>query len=556
MKPLAYSYIRFSTPQQAQGDSLRRQTESAVEWCKGKGVTLDTSTTLHDLGRSAFLGEHRKNPDRNALAAFLKLVEQGKVPRGSFLLLESLDRLSREHIRPALTLLLQLIEAGIRVVQLIPVETIYDDSVEPMQLMMAIMELSRGHSESAVKSERIGAAWGDKKKRARTEGHIITHKLPAWVQAKGGKLELIPSAAEAVRRVYELTRGGYGHHAIAKKLKAEGFAPIGTSGEWTRSYVALMLKDRRATGEFQPRRRDHSPDGDPIPNYFPPVVTEEEWLAARNASSTRRCPGSTKAPANGSLHNLFAGLITDARNGGSYYAALRVDSNRQWALINTKSAEGLVPCVSFPLAPFEEAVLSKLREIDPRELFDASGPNRSAALAAELAGVEQAIASIVAEMDTNGESPTLYRRLREKEVRQKALADALASAQAEEATPVAAAWGEFGTLVDVLASAPDRDHARRKLRSVLRRMVTGVWLLSVPKGRTRVAAVRVQFAGCENRHRDYLIVYKPAKANAKARTPASLASLSFATAGLPGECDLRNRDHVKRLEKVLVAMEL
>jgi hypothetical protein len=44
---------------------------------------LDTGLTLHDLGKSAYLGEHRKNPDRHALAAFLKLVETGKVPRGA-----------------------------------------------------------------------------------------------------------------------------------------------------------------------------------------------------------------------------------------------------------------------------------------------------------------------------------------------------------------------------------------------------------------------------------------------------------------------------------------
>ena len=143
----AYSYIRFSTRAQSDGDSERRQNEAAESWCKRNGVAHDKNTTLRDLGKSAFLGTHRTNPDRFALAAFLKLVEAGKVPRGSALIVESLDRLSREHIRPALTLLLNLIEAGIRVVQLIPVETIYDEAVEPMSLMMAIMELSRGHSE-------------------------------------------------------------------------------------------------------------------------------------------------------------------------------------------------------------------------------------------------------------------------------------------------------------------------------------------------------------------------------------------------------------------------
>jgi DNA invertase Pin-like site-specific DNA recombinase len=73
---------------------------------------------------SAFSGAHRSNFDRHALAAFLELVKAGRVPRGSYLIVESLDRLTREHIRPALTLLLNLIEAGVRVVQLLPVEQV------------------------------------------------------------------------------------------------------------------------------------------------------------------------------------------------------------------------------------------------------------------------------------------------------------------------------------------------------------------------------------------------------------------------------------------------
>src|SRR5262249_2777712 len=116
---IAYSYVRFSSPKQAEGDSLRRQTEAAAAWAKRNKARLDTSLTTHDLGKSAYTGEHRKNPDRHALAAFLRLVEGGKVPRGSYLIVESLDRLSREHIRPALTLLLNLIDAGVRIIQLL-----------------------------------------------------------------------------------------------------------------------------------------------------------------------------------------------------------------------------------------------------------------------------------------------------------------------------------------------------------------------------------------------------------------------------------------------------
>ena len=84
MTAVAYSYVRFSTPEQSRGDSLRRQTEAAQAWCDRNDARLDSSTTLHDLGKSAFKGAHRNNPDRNALAAFLKLVEDGKVARGSY----------------------------------------------------------------------------------------------------------------------------------------------------------------------------------------------------------------------------------------------------------------------------------------------------------------------------------------------------------------------------------------------------------------------------------------------------------------------------------------
>lgn len=553
-QPLAYSYVRFSTPEQAKGDSLRRQTEAAADYCKRHTLTLDTSTTLHDLGRSAFLGDHRKNPDRNALASFLKLVEQGKVPRGSFLILESLDRLSREHIRPALTLLLQLIEAGVRVVQLIPVEGVYDDKVEPMQLMMAIMELSRGHSESAVKSERVGAAWADKKTRARAGKHIITHKLPAWVQNDNGTLRLIPAAAAAVRRVYELARSGYGHVSIAKKLTADKVPAIGTTGVWCRSYIAVILKDRRAVGEFQPRDRAGRADGTPIAGYFPAVVSEEDWLAARSATATRRQPGTTKGRAGAGMHNIFAGLVTDARDGGSYYAVQRLDSGpKRWVLINTRSAEGRATCVSFPLEAFEQGVLSQLREIDPRDIIETSAPSNTATLAADLAREEEDIARLERELESAGESiPAVVRVLAKKEARRKELADALASARATEATPASAAWGEFGTLLDVMASAADRDETRRRLRAVLRRMASGIWLLAVANGRTRLAAVRVQFAGSDQ-HRDYLIEWRPRKANAKASVEPSLSVQSLAFAGST-ELDLRQPDHARRLEALIRAM--
>ena len=539
---LAYSYVRFSTPEQAKGDSLRRQVEAAANWCAKSGVKLDTSTTLHDLGKSAYLGEHRKNPDRHALAAFLKLIEAGKVPRGSYLVVENLDRLSREHLRAAVTLFLSIQESGINIVTTSPEKVYRHDSQDMIDIIIAVVELSRGHSESAVKSERVGAAWAEKKAAAaagkpqpvkrqnRVNGmSIITHMLPAWVREVGGKLELIPEAADAVRRVYELARNGYGQVVTAQKMRAEKVKPIGYTDHWTRPYISILLSDRRAVGDFQPRKRDGSADGEPIKGYFPAVVTEAEWQAARNGAASRRQPGKKNAPPNGSLTNLFAGLLKDARDGGTYSVAQRVDKGRRWwVLLNTRSVAGLTKCVSLAIEPFERAILSHLREINPRELLgDTGAPSESAALAAELAREESDIARLETELEKGGENiPSVVRVLGKKEARRKELAEALAVKRAEEATPVSASWGEFQTLVDVLDTATDREDARRRLQAALRRVVAGIWLLIVPRGRSRIAAVRVLFAGCE-KARDYLLVYTPPIGNWKTSSPANLRSYSF-----------------------------
>ncbi len=69
---------------------------------------MDTELTLHDKGISAFKG---LNVEQGALGEFLKAVEEGKVNKGSYLLVESLDRLSREKVNSALRLFLNILDS-------------------------------------------------------------------------------------------------------------------------------------------------------------------------------------------------------------------------------------------------------------------------------------------------------------------------------------------------------------------------------------------------------------------------------------------------------------
>ena len=77
--PKAYSYIRFSTPEQQNGDSFRRQAELSQAYADLHGLILDERLTYRDLGVSAF---DRSNVRAGQLGAFLKAVEDGLVPTG------------------------------------------------------------------------------------------------------------------------------------------------------------------------------------------------------------------------------------------------------------------------------------------------------------------------------------------------------------------------------------------------------------------------------------------------------------------------------------------
>jgi DNA invertase Pin-like site-specific DNA recombinase len=548
--PVAYSYIRFSDPSQMTGDSVRRQTEAADQWCQRNGITLDTKTTFRDLGKSAFTGEHRKNPDRHALALFLKMVEAGRIPRGRYLLIENLDRLSREDEVPACHLLTGLLMAGIRVVQLSPYEMELTEKSNGWELMRAVMELSRGHGESEMKSKRVGAAWSERRKKARAGNGILTRRLPAWVEEHEGELRLIPDRAETVRRIFTMALSGRGLYAIIKQLTQDGVPAFGPSGRWQVSYVDLILKDRRAIGEFQPRTRKNTEDGPPIPNYFPPVVSEEDWARARAGSIERhRKPGRISADV-----NVFMGLLRSALDGESYVIGKETGHGKPYrVLLSTGARKALGPGRSFPLKTFEEAVLSLLAEINPREIIDEDGQaDEVISLSAERARVETSIAAIEADMDEHGESPALFRRLREKEAEHRRLIERLNEAQRKAANPLSEAWGETQTLLAALKEAPDPREARLRLRSALRRVVDSIWLLIVPCGQDRLCAVQMWFAGGEH-HRDYLIYRQRARPHQESQWHAG----SLAEMVKPGpQFDLRNRDHAAVLEEILGEIDL
>src|SRR5690606_38274116 len=119
---------------------------------------------LQDLGVSAFRGA---NAQAGALSVFLRAVQDGLIDPGSVLILESLDRLSRQGAWDTLPTLQLILNAGIRLG--FPPERIIDrDSLQsnPWLLMEMMLILVRAREESETKSRRLKQAWVGKRQRA------------------------------------------------------------------------------------------------------------------------------------------------------------------------------------------------------------------------------------------------------------------------------------------------------------------------------------------------------------------------------------------------------
>ena len=257
----AYSYVRFSTPQQAAGVSFQRQMEKAAAFAQGRGLTLDADLNMADLGVSAFRG---KNARTGALAGFLEAVNKGYVPHGSYLLIENIDRLSRDDFFEAQTLFQQLILSGINIAVLSNNEVYSLERLrkQPYDILYIVAEQIRANQESARKSQLIGDAKARAKKRL-IEGSLVgrpyTRHTPAWItwSEEERQYKLVNERADIVREIFKMADAGVGVDGIERRfcgcsgLRSTG---IQRACRWPGVVVAVI----KSAGPDELRR--HRPD--------------------------------------------------------------------------------------------------------------------------------------------------------------------------------------------------------------------------------------------------------------------------------------------------------
>jgi DNA invertase Pin-like site-specific DNA recombinase len=328
--PRAFSYLRFSTPDQMKGDSFGRQSRMAADYAARRGLDLDENLTYDDLGVSAFRG---KNAEVGALRAFRDAIEDDIVEQGDYLLVESLDRISRQTARKASRLLEEIVEAGVTLVTLTDGKEWTPGALDSFDWIMANVLLFRGHEESALKSHRNSEAWRSKRERALATGTRMTTWGPSWLRPEGDGWAVIPDRATIVRRIFAEHLRGDGVELIATRLNAEGVEPFTARGRpgvnttsskrrasmWHRSFIKRILDNPAVIGDYPiyEKRNGKRVEVGRSQGYFPAVIDRDTWEAvqALHFSRSPRRGAHAKHP----LQNMFGGLLRCGRCGGSVY---------------------------------------------------------------------------------------------------------------------------------------------------------------------------------------------------------------------------------------------
>lgn len=391
--PRVISYTRFSSRRQAKGDSYRRQTDMALDWCRVNGLELDTELLLEDLGESAYSGANSK---RGALGVLQRMCQDGELEQGTILLIEAFDRLTRLPLPDAYELLLSLINNGLTIVTMTDRKVWTRDGLKSLEsFMMSLLSLYRGFQESEYKSKRLRETFQEHRDQRSNQAF---GSAPGWLYREDKTMpwQVNELLASVVRKVFEASAMGYGSKAIAKIANEEEW-PVPTrlnmtEGRWHAQMPGQILRNRAVLGEHEFRIHTHEAHevhwqglstGLVIPDFYPRIVSDELWHAARASISTRTIAKRRDT----NYYNIFAGLMYCGYCGAPMQRRYEPKGHSKGQIACADKLAGLTKCPSSSVRYLDPTLLDNIYIVNSTSL----GTDTGKRIAEEMAAVEAQI---------------------------------------------------------------------------------------------------------------------------------------------------------------------
>jgi hypothetical protein len=273
-----------------------------------------------DRGVSAFRitdadSQQAANFHNGNLGEFLAKVQAGAIKIGSVLILERLDRFSRNYWDLVYPTWLNLLQSGVEIYSCVShthytIETIRQN---PMLAGMALLELANANEYSAGMSKRIGKAFSLRLQQAATGQKLnLGGWQPKWVDFHGKKGQsgtfTLNAHSITIKRIVSEYLNGHSMYHIVKCLIRDK-VPTLQGGNWSQGTIAKLLRHDSLIGDKTIKQFV-------LKRYYPPLITDEEYkqVKARLADNKEKRGGGAGSDR---VANLFRNRCKCAVCGGS-----------------------------------------------------------------------------------------------------------------------------------------------------------------------------------------------------------------------------------------------
>ncbi|MGV8889637.1 MAG: recombinase family protein [Pseudomonas sp.] len=308
--PNAYAYVRYSSTVQSSGDSVDRQISPLKSFEKETGV--DIVETIIDEGVSSFRGD---NANKGKFKEVLARIERGVIRRGDYLVVESIDRITRQRVIDGVELLQNILKAGVKIYTTADSRCYsYDDPSRDFEnLIMISLIAKRANEESEIKSKRRKSAWNKAKLAASENGKKFNGHNPPYgyrYDVVTEQFVIAEDEASEIRTIFELLKV-MGVSNTTRRVN------VSSKRKWTSRQVSLMIESKYPLGMLMSQKRNEKGEKvfvEYIDGYYPKIISQtafNEAVISMRSRQDRKNYGNTTI---GST-NIFRHVIKCAECG-------------------------------------------------------------------------------------------------------------------------------------------------------------------------------------------------------------------------------------------------
>ncbi|WP_282876825.1 recombinase family protein [Pseudomonas peli] len=248
MLPVGYAYIRYSTMAQAVGDSVDRQTNPLKAFTKATGV--EVKEIIIDEGVSSYRGN---NVNKGKFKEILDRIDKKIIRSGDYIVVESIDRITRQRVLDGVELLQSILKKGIKIYTTSDSRCYsYDDPSKDLEtLMMIALIAKRANEESETKSFRRKSAWVDAKSLAISGvAKINKSNAPYGLVYDHAEKKFVINETEAdeIRKIFELLK----YMGVSNAIREVN---LNSKRKWANRHVAHMIKSQYPLGVLRSQKR-------------------------------------------------------------------------------------------------------------------------------------------------------------------------------------------------------------------------------------------------------------------------------------------------------------